>query len=241
MAVSNPKRSLVRDAYTCIIPFYNESAYNVINTVQEVLKVKEIELIVVIDDGSENSYVFDYLRYCFKLNERVLIKKLGANFGKTFAVYHGLNYASEGNIFLCDSDLKNLNHEEISNAIVKFDLLHLDMLILRRMNIGFLPKIIRADTLLSGERILKKKDLVQIIQSKVVGYQLEVATNHYFVNKKFKRCYWSASSAVNNYKYKKFKFFKGIFKDLKMYYQIISFVGFRNYLKQISSFCKEDV
>ena len=85
------------------------------------------------------------------------------NFGKTFAIHHALNYAPDGNIFLCDSDLKNLDNEEISNAIIKFDLLDLDMLILRRIKISFLPKIIRSDTLLSGERILRKIDLKNIV------------------------------------------------------------------------------
>jgi hypothetical protein len=116
------------------------------------------------------------------------------------------------------------------------------MVVLRRIKISFLPKIIRADTLLSGERILRKTDLINIIQSGVKGYELEVATNQYFIeNNLEKKCFWSPSSAVNNYKYKKFKFFKGIFKDLKMYINIIKYVGFRNYVNQVLRFCKKNV
>ena len=231
-----------KSTLTCVIPFYNESAESVILNVREVLKVKEIDLVVIIDDGSKSIANYEMLRTIFINRPNILIKRLENNFGKTFAIFHALNYVPDGDVFLCDSDLKNLNNKEISKAIMKYNLLDLDMLILSRINISFLPKIIRADTLLSGERILSKKDLVNIIQSGVKGYQLEVATNQYFLkNNLEKKCFWSPSSAVNNYKYKKFKFLKGIFKDVKMYYNIIKFIGYNNYLKQVSSFCKENV
>jgi hypothetical protein len=231
-----------KSTLTCVIPFYNESAESVILNVREVLKVKEIDLLVIIDDGSESISTYRILRTIFINRPNILIKRLENNFGKTFAIFHALNYVPDGNVFLCDSDLINLNNKEISEAIFKYNLLDLNMLILRRVNISFLPKIIRADTLLSGERILSKKDLVNIIQTGVKGYQLEVATNQYFSkNNLEKKCFWFPSSAVNNYKYKKLKFLKGIFKDVKMYYNIIKFIGYNNYLKQVSSFCKENV
>jgi glycosyltransferase involved in cell wall biosynthesis len=231
-----------KNKVTCIIPFYNESAKSVVRNVREVLKVKEIDSIILIDDGSKSVATYSILRTIFINRPNILIKRLENNFGKTFAIYHALNYASDGNIFLCDSDLKNLDNEEISNAINKFDLLDLNMLILRRIKISFLPKIIRSDTLLSGERILRKTDLKNIIQSGVKGYELEIAINQYFIkNNLEKGCFWSSSSAVNNYKYKKFKFFKGIFKDIKMYFNIIKFIGFGNYKNQVSNFCKENV
>jgi len=230
------------DKFTCIIPFYNECYKTVHLNVKEVLKVKEIDLIVIIDDGSKSIASYAILRTLFLNRPNILIKRLENNFGKTFAIHHALNYVPDGNVFLCDSDLKNLDNEEVSNAIIKYHLLNLRMLILRRVNTGFLPKIIRADTLLSGERILHKTDLKKIIESGVKGYELEVATNQYFLdNNLVNKCFWSPSSAVNNYKYKKFKFFKGIFKDLKMYLNIIKYVGLVNCINQFSSFCKENV
>ena len=231
-----------KSKFTCIIPFYNECFESVFSNVREVLKVKEIDLLVIVDDGSKSIDTYEILISIYSNSPNILIKRLENNFGKTFAIHHALNYVPDGNVFLCDSDLKNLDTQERSNAISKYDLLNLNMLILRRINVSFFPKIIRADTLLSGERILSKKDLVKIIQSGVKGYQLEVATNQYFLkNNLRKNCFWSPSSAVNNYKYKKFKFFKGMFKDLKMYFNIIKFVGFDNYINQISKFCKHNV
>jgi glycosyltransferase involved in cell wall biosynthesis len=228
--------------FTCVIPFYNECFKVVISNVKEVLKVKEINFIVVIDDGSDDIATYEILRTVFINHPNICFIRLIGNYGKTFAIRIALNYVPDGNVFLCDSDLKNLDNEEISDAIIKYDLLNLSMLILRRVNIGFLPKIIRADTLLSGERILSKKDLEKIIQYGVKGYQLEVATNQYFLkNNLQKKCFWSSSSAVNNYKYRKFKFFKGIFKDLKMYFSIIKYIGLKNYVNQVLTFCKQNV
>lgn len=231
-----------KSKFTCVIPFYNENAESVVLNVREVLKVKEIDYLVVVDDGSKDVGVFEILKTIFINRPNILIIRLENNFGKTSAIFHALRYVPDGNVFLCDSDLKNLDSEEISNAILKYDLLDLKMLILRRVKISFFPKIIRADTLLSGERILSKKDLINVLLSGVKGYQLEVATNQYFLkNNLEKKCFWSPSSAVNNYKYKKFKFLKGMFKDLKMYFNIIKYVGLKNYINQVLTFCKQNV
>lgn len=231
-----------RDKVTCVIPFYNEDITSVISNVREVLKVKEIDSVVVIDDGSKSVGNYEILKTVFINRSNILILRVENNCGKTSAIRTALNYVPDGNVFLCDSDLKLLDSEEISNAIIKYDLLDLNMVILRRYKIGFLPKIIRADTLLSGERILSKTDLIKIIECGVKGYQLEVAINQYFLkNNLEKKCFWSPSSAVNNYKYRKFKFLKGIFKDLKMYFSIIKYIGLGNYIKQVLSFCKHNV
>jgi glycosyltransferase involved in cell wall biosynthesis len=231
-----------KSTFTCVMPFYNECFTSVVANVKEILKVKEIDLIVIVDDGSKDVATYEVLKTIFINRPNIIIRRLENNFGKTFAVFHGLQFVPEGNVFLCDSDLKHLDNEQISNAIIKYDLLDLDLLILRRINISFLPKIIRADTLLSGERILHKSDLLDIIQTGVKGYQLEVAINQYFLNNNFKKeCFWSPSSAVNNYKFKKLKFLKGNFKDLKMYFSIIKYVGLKNYTNQVLTFCKKNV
>jgi glycosyltransferase involved in cell wall biosynthesis len=231
-----------KSTYSCIIPFYNESITTVVFNVREILKVKEIDLIVIIDDGSKSIANYEILRTLFINRPNVIVKRLSRNFGKTYAIQYASMFVPDGNVFLCDSDLKNLDNKEIKRAILKYDVLDLRMLILRRMNISFLPKIIRADTLLSGERILQKTDLMNIMRLQPSGYQLEVATNQYFVTHNLQdQCYWSPSSAVNNYKYKKLKFLKGMFKDLKMYYNIINYVGYENYLEQISNFCKKEI
>lgn len=234
------EKRFTRENYTCIIPFYNEDFSNVEKTVREVRKVKEIDLIVVVDDGSDGVVTYEILKTIYANRSDVLVKRLRFNYGKTYAICHALNYVPSGNVFLCDSDLKFLDNEEISNAILKYELLDLDMVILRRLNIGFFPKMIRADVLLSGERILSRKDLNKVLEANVKGYELEVAINQYFIDDNSVKCFWSPSSAVNNYKYRKFKFLKGIAKDLKMYYGLVKYIGFSNFIKQIKFFCKQD-
>lgn len=227
---------------TCIIPFYNEDACNVIKTLKIVLKVPEVNNVILVDDGSKSISTHNFLQLSISNKNNVKIMRLKKNYGKSFAIKFGLSVAKDENIILLDADLKNIDQDEISNAINKYILLDLDMLILRRVNSLPLVKLIRADTLLSGERILKKHHLSQILMSGVDGYQLEVATNQYFIdNNLYKKCYWSPSSAVNNYKFRKIKFFKGIFKDLKMYVNLIKYIGVRNYYNQFSNFCKLNV
>jgi len=227
---------------TCVIPFYNENTRTIVDIIITLLNVEEIDKIVIVDDGSVSKKTFNFLKNKCSENKNITVLRLAKNYGKSFAVRFGLTFTSNENIFLLDADLKNLDQEEISESINKFVLLNLEMLILRRVNSLPLVKLIRADTLLSGERIIKKSHLKKILMSGVDGYELEVATNQYFIDNKLQhKCFWSPSSAVNNYKYKKFKFFKGMFKDLKMYFNIIKFVGFDNYINQISKFCKHNV
>ena len=236
------KKKSLNQKVTCIIPFYNEDKYNLYRTIKKVLNVPEIDYLVVVDDGSTNLKTFNFLKKNFSNHSKIILKRNAINFGKSDAVFTGLQLVTTEIVFLLDADLKNIEEDDISNAIDKFRLLNLDMVILRRLNTGFFPKLIRADTLLSGERILSKNHLAKILKTNVKGYELEVTINQYMIIKGLdKNCFWSPSSAVNNYKYKKLKFVKGILKDLRMYYEIIKYVGLSNFIKQISNFCKKNV
>lgn len=227
---------------TCIIPFYNEDGHNLLKIIYIVMQIPEVYDVVVVDDGSESKRTFNLLKKILTHKHPVRLVRLDDNFGKSFAINHGLRRASNENILLIDADLRDLDKKEISKAIKKFNILDLELLILRRVKSSLLVKLIRADTLLSGERIIKKKHLINILQSGVKNYELEVATNQYFIkNNLQEKCFWSKNSATNNYKYKKHNFFKGIFKDIKMYVSLINYVGIRNFKKQISEFCKNEV
>ena len=236
------KKKSLNEKVTCIIPFYNEDEYNLYRTIKKVLNIPEIDYLVVVDDGSKKPSTFNFLKKNFSNHSKVILKRNVINFGKSDAVFTGLQLVTTEIVFLLDADLKNIEEEEISNAIDKFKLLNLDMLILRRLNTSFFPKLIRADTLLSGERILSKSHLAEILKTNVKGYELEITINQYMIIKGLdKNCFWSPSSAVNNYKYKKLKFVKGILKDLKMHYGIIKYIGIKNFINQISNFCKKNI
>lgn len=234
------KSVLNKNNITCVIPFYNEDAETIYQTVCTISKIPEVQNFVLIDDGSKSKKTYNHLCSLLLKKGNVRIARLKKNRGKSFAVKHSFRLGLNKNLLLVDADLKNVNEREISIAIRKFNTFNIDMVILRRVKASLLVKLIRADTLLSGERIIKKKHLINILKSDVNGYQLEVATNQYFIDKNLKhKCFWSPSSAVNNYKYKKLKFLKGIFKDLKMYVNLVKYIGVINFKNQISLFCKK--
>jgi glycosyltransferase involved in cell wall biosynthesis len=235
-------KKYLKERVSCIMPFYNEDVLNIIENVRELINVKELDKIILVDDGSDDISNYELLISIFEDSDKVLVTRLVKNFGKSFAVFFGLSYVTTENVLLCDSDLSNLNSEQVSDSIIRYQLLDLDMLILRRMKMSLFAKIFRSDTLLSGERIIKKDFLDKVFNKTINKYQLELAINQYFIdNDLSKNCFWSPSDAVNLYKYKKTSFFKGLIKDLKMYCNIISHVGFFNYVRQVFTFCKEDV
>jgi len=232
---------LNRKKVTCIIPFYNEDADNVLKIIYTVMHIPEVQDIILVDDGSKSKKTFNKINETLSFKYPIQVFRLEENFGKSFAIFHGLQRTSNQDILLIDADLKYLDKRQISQAIKKFYSLDLELLILRRINSSRLVKLIRADTILSGERIIKKKHLINVLQSGVKGYELEVGTNQYFIkNDLQEKCLWSKSSALNNYKHKKQNFFKGILKDVKMYFNLIKYIGIGNFKRQISGFCKKE-
>jgi glycosyltransferase involved in cell wall biosynthesis len=230
---------LNQDNVTCIIPFYNEEDWTLRIIVFSVLAIPEITQVILVDDGSESKKVYNAMVRTFQRRYPVKIIRIKSNVGKSSAVSYALNKSQNKNILLVDADLENLKISEIKNAIKKFQEESLDMVILKRIKSLPLVKLFRSNTLFSGERIIKKSHLTKILSTGLKGFQLEIGINQYFIEKKLQnKCGWSPSSAVNNYKFKKVGFFKGLYKDYKMYNDLIKYVGLRNYINQVFNFCK---
>ena len=112
------------------------------------------------------------------------------------------------------------------------------MVVLQRINAPWNIKLLRGDVLVPGERILRKEDLEKILESyKPEGYQLEFAINNYMMNNN-KKVYWMPSSALNTWPTTKFGFVKGMLKIIKMNKNILNYLGFANYIKQLLFFCR---
>lgn len=224
---------------SCIIPFYNEEEWTLRIIVFSVLAVPEITQVILIDDGSKSKKVFNAMVRTFKNRYPVKILRIKSNLGKSSAVSYALNKSQNKNILLIDADLENLKISEIKKAIKKFQEDSLDMVILKRTISLPLVKLFRFNTLFSGERIIKKSHLTKILSTGLKGFQLEIGINQYFIEKKLQnKCGWSPSSAVNNYKFKKIGFLKGLYKDYKMHKDLIKYIGLRNYINQVFNFCK---
>ncbi|RDC66358.1 glycosyltransferase family 2 protein [Adhaeribacter pallidiroseus] len=220
---------------TCIIPFYNEE-YRVFQVLEVVTQIKNITQIICVDDGSDDDtadIIPDYW-------PTVELIRLPYNQGKAAAIRHGLQIAQHENILLMDADLRDIDKTEIEKAIQAITRHNLDMLILRRINAPWFVKFDRGDILLSGERIVKKKDLLKVFNQEVNRYQVELAINLYMQKHK-RNVGWMPWSATNTYKSEKIGLVAGYKKEFEMFTDIVLYAGFRNIVKQISSFATKKV
>lgn len=226
----------IRPEISCIIPFWNEGS-NLISVLNEITKAKNISEIICVDDGSSDcNHVKVKTRF-----PSVNLVRLDINRGKSDAVREGLKFAKGEFILLLDADLKNLDYREIDLAAMAFFRAgNLDMLILRRVHAVFYVRLYRADILFTGERILKKDDLITVLDGDVNGWQLESAINTWmYLNEK--NVSWVPYSAINCDKQVKWGMFNGIRLNLKTYSDMISAAGFNNVVKQIFFFAKKEL
>lgn len=221
--------------YSCVIPFYNEGN-RIIAVLDELVKVKAIGEIICIDDGSTDQTA-ELIKRTYP---DIKVISLAANTGKTEAVRQGAEAAQGAYILLLDADLRNLNSSEIEAAIAAMQKDNaIDMLVLRRINAPWNIKLFRGDVLIPGERLLKTTDLLEAIRTeRPARYQLEFALNKYMMSR-HKKVYWMPSSALNTWPTTKLGFVRGLGKIISMQMNILSYVGFGNYVKQLLFFCRK--
>jgi glycosyltransferase involved in cell wall biosynthesis len=220
---------------TCIIPFYNEED-RVLQVLEVVTQITGITQIICIDDGSTDN-TSEQIRADWP---QVTLVRLPFNQGKAAAIREGVRLAKNETILLMDADLQSINKTEVEQAIQALAHHNLDMLILRRINAPWFVKFDRGDTLLSGERLVKKQDLVHILNQEVNHYQVELAINLYMQKHK-RNVRWMPWSATNTYKAKKMGLVKGYQKEFKMFTDIVMYAGLKNIIKQITLFATKEV
>lgn len=179
---------------SCIIPFWNEDK-RLFTVLDEVIKVKNLAEILCIDDASN----LDQSNMLKKAYPNIKLVRLDKNVGKSGAILEGLKYTQSNFILLLDADLRNLKHSEIENAINAVKQTHdIDMLILRRIKAPFFVKLTRGDVLSTGERIVKKEFLLNLLEKSSKGWQLESRLN-LFMNENKKKVFWVPSSGINTH------------------------------------------
>jgi glycosyltransferase involved in cell wall biosynthesis len=221
---------------SCIIPFWNEDLY-LFDVLDEITKVRNIDEIICVDDASEDS---NYLEIR-KRYPRIKTIRLQENVGKSGAIREGLKYSKGDLILLLDADLQNLNHQEIEKAI---EAIHrnrgIDMLILRRVKADLLIRMYRGDVLFTGERIIRRPDLQEVLKGPVKRWQLESAINTWmYLNNK--RVFWTAHSATNTDKSLKWGLLNGLIFDMKTFGDMMFATGFNNFVKQILFYAKDEL
>jgi glycosyltransferase involved in cell wall biosynthesis len=220
---------------SCLIPFYNEGK-QLLEVLSVVRQIPEIAQIVCVDDGSRSKRLSRTIQVRFP---EVEVVTLPCNNGKSAAVECGLPFCTGEIILLMDADLVGVNRRELQNAIrMMQEDTPLGMIILRRMKAAWFVKIIRGDILLSGERLLRKSDLEEILASVVNGYQLEAAINNYMKSQR-KKVIWMPHSARNTYKVAKSGFVKGMIREARMYASIFSYIGWNTFISHLFTFCNK--
>jgi len=219
----------------CIIPFYNEGL-RPLAVVDTLIKSNKLSKIIVVDDGSEDKNTYLKLKKKFP---NVTVIRLEKNLGKASAIKQGLKFASSEYILLMDGDLTNILINELKNCINKIiNNPGIGMIILRRIKdkTVVVSRFLRHDIIFSGQRILKRKDLEEIFEKEIVGYNLESAINTYMINN-HKTVYWMPFSVHNLFKQEKWGYLKGILEI-----GLPAFIGFMsspNIIYQTLFFCRK--
>lgn len=219
---------------TCavLIPYFNEKE-RISAVLDQIIQVKNLSEIICVD-GASTDGTSDFVR---KKYPQVKIIRLEKCQGKTEAIAASLAKINADYIFLCDADLRDLRVAEVDNAVnAILTNANIDMIIMRRIYSIFSTRLSRSDILFTGERILRKKDLIEILKTNPQGYQLEIAINKYMADHN-KIIYWMLSSALSTFKVKKVGIFTGLINELNMILVIIKFAGLKEYLRQILFFC----
>lgn len=224
---------------TCIIPCFNEIE-RVAAVLNEVVKVSLFSEIILVDDGSTDGT----REFVQKNYPQVTCISNEINMGKSESVKVGLTHARGTYVTLLDADLSQLRYADLNHAITA--IMHdpsIDMIILRRVNAPFIVRLTRADVLIPGERILKKKDLHQVLNHSAHnprGFQIEYAINQYMINNK-KNVYWTPSSAVNTWPTEKQGFIRGLWVICAMQLNILIYIGIKNFIYQYIFFGKQQL
>ncbi len=219
---------------TCIIPIFNEEK-RVAYILSIVSKVQEITQIICVDDASTDGSV-NVIRKQFP---RIRLLSLTQNKGKSAAVEYALKEADGEIILIMDADISGITKEELSKAVSIMQAEHhIDMLILRRMKAPLEVKLSRSETVISGERILRKKDFLEILKTNPKGYQLEISINMYMMNNQ-KKVFWFPCSTTHLMKRDKYGFLKGLMKEIAMHWDCMKYAGFINYVRQFLFFARD--
>lgn len=213
-------------ACSCIVPVYNEKAR--VPAVLSVLTAHPwIDEVIVVNDGSTDG------------SGAVLEKIKGINLisypvnrGKSHAVMMGIEAAKNELILTIDSDLQDLQSEDVTALIkpvldgeVEF------AMTLRKNSLGIF-KLFGLD-FVSGERIFYKNMICNIRDlEKLSPFGLEVFLNDLIVRKGLKIKVVKWLRVITPRKAKKFGFYKGTKSDFKMVGQVVGQAGLLGVIRQ---------
>jgi glycosyltransferase involved in cell wall biosynthesis len=202
-----------------IVPALNEEA-NVGNVLKTLLESKDLDEVILVDDGSTDRTAEIGKILGVKVIE--LPKKGGS--GKGNAMKKAVESADAQVIVFFDADLVGLKTEHISQLVRPILERRAAMAIGVRDRYGGLPKIIaKIDPLLAigGERAMKRSIFEALPERFIQGFAVETALDYYCLKRKLKVLYPKLKGLTVIIKEKKWGFVKGFKNRLKMIWQLI--------------------
>lgn len=215
-----------------VLPAFNEEK-NIQATLNFLLENKEINEIVVVNDGSNDKTA----AICATFSQIKFID-LPKNKGKTFAVLEGVKQATHNHILLFDADLLGLRHAYITRLIKKYQEGY-DMVIMDYSGTDWIRhKVIQGITALSGVRILHKKYFAEIPFEETDSFELETRINEYFMKHKLSIRIVEAETVVSPYKFQKYPFHVGLWREVKAMEQFMLVNGWSGLFDVIKTWRK---
>lgn len=213
---------------TCIIPFYNEET-RILSVLSELLRVKEFDEIILVNDGSADNWWNIVKNYIEDLKHVKLIE-YPHNHWKSYAVKQWLSQVKTEYVFFFDADLQWVKKDEVEFVIKSlYSHPEIDVWILRRIYTKRFVRIFMTDLLLSWQRMLKTDDANKIFAWRMSGYQMEIAINTYMYKNK-KKWVRFPFSAENTFKREKYWAFDWLIREIKMYKNIFHYKWFVKYV-----------
>lgn len=213
---------------SCVICAYNEEP-RIKNVLDAVSASPLFSEIIVVDDGSRDGTARAVENY-----KNVRLIKHPLNKGKSEAFVTGISNATGEYIMMLDADLINLDKgalERLASPVLSGEA---DISMSLRKNSLFIYRWIGIDYV-SGERVFKKNMLDGHLENmrKLPGYGLESYMNDIIISKKLRISSVSWENVAQTTKARKIGRLSGFLGELKMIFQIIRLMKFRNVLRQI--------
>jgi len=200
-----------------IVAAYNEEE-NIGNVLKVLLASKNLDEVIVVDDGSKDKTV----QIAEKLGAKVI--RISPNQGKGNAMKEGLKQTNAEIIAFFDADLTGLTKDHIPQLIAPVLEGKAVECVGLRDRWWFFPELLaRIDPLLAigGERVMKRFVFENIPFKFMKGFMVETSINYYCSVKKLPVAYVKLKGLNQVVKEKKWGIVSGFLARLKMIWQII--------------------